>query len=92
MHIYRESFPYPCRSNYDDENSIFYYGNLPFYDREYYYPDSISYVQVRTSALQDNLSYYDKKVISLEEQIESLNKQIKELTEVVNELKGITEE
>ena len=88
MYIRRESLPYPCRSDYDE----FYYGDLPFYDREYYYPDSVSYVQVRTSALQDNLSYYDKKIISLEQEIEALNKQIKELTEVVNELKGITEE
>lgn len=84
MCIYRESLPYPCRQNCDD----FYYGNLPFYDREYYYPENISYSQVRTSALQDNLSYYDKRIISLEEQIESLNEQIKELAEIVNELKG----
>ena len=47
MCIYRESLPYPCRPNCDD----FYYGNLPFYDREYYYPENISYSQVRTSAL-----------------------------------------
>lgn len=81
MYIRRESLPYPCRSDYDE----FYYGDLPFYNREYYYPKDASYMQVRTSVLQDNLSYYDKKIISLEQEIEALKKEI-------NELKGITEE